>query len=136
MRTISTTSATLAEVDYLTHLQTGRHQLIADEPTSAGGADAGPAPYDYLLAGLAACTLMTLRMYAQKKNWMLGTLEVTITLGKDHDKQTHIHRQLSCSAGLTDEQWQKLLDIAARTPVTLTLLQGAAITTERAGDQP
>ena len=136
MRTISTTSATLAEVDYLTRIQTGRHQLIADEPAGAGGADAGPAPYDYLLAGLAACTLMTLRMYAQKKHWEIGTLDVTITLGKDHDKQTHIHRQLSSSAALTAQQWENLLEIAARTPVTLTLLQGAAITTERTGERP
>ncbi|PKM22709.1 MAG: osmotically inducible protein C [Gammaproteobacteria bacterium HGW-Gammaproteobacteria-14] len=134
MRTISSTSATLAEVDYLTRIQAGRHSLLADEPASAGGTDAGPAPYDYLLAGLAACTLMTLRMYAQKKGWELGTMDVQITLGKDQDKQTHIHRQLSSSVSLTEEQWQKLLEIAAKTPVTLTLLQGAAITTERAGD--
>ncbi len=133
MRTVSTASAQLAETDFLTRIRAGSHQFLADEPEAVGGKDAGPSPDDYLLAALASCTLITLRMYAQRKGWALGTLDVQVTLKKDDEKRSHIERELSSSAELSDEQWQKLLEIAAKTPVTLTLSQGAAITTQRGG---
>jgi len=131
MRTISTASAHLQDSDYLTRINTGVHEFLADEPEAAGGKNAGPSPDDYLLAALASCTLITLRMYAQRKGWTLGALDVQVTLKKDDEKRTHIERELSVSAELSDEQWQKLLEIAAKTPVTLTLSQGATITTRR-----
>lgn len=130
MRTISNVSATLGDVDYLTRMTAGAHALVADEPTRAGGQDAGPAPYDYVLSGLAACTLMTLRMYAQKKGWELGELGVSITLQKSAT-ETRIHRVITASAPLDDAQWGRLLEIAGKTPVTLTLAGGAPITSER-----
>lgn len=134
MRTIASASADLQDINYLTRIETGGHRLIADEPAAAGGANAGPAPYDYLLASLAACTLMTLRMYTERKGWDIGTLQLQLSLSKDAEKHTHIHRSLSTSVALTDEQHQKLLEIAGKTPVTLTLLQGAAITTDIQGE--
>lgn len=134
MKEIALTTATLGDTNYLTHITAGKFSLISDEPVAAGGTNSGPAPYDYILAGLAACTLMTLRMYGEHKGWELGELSATLSLSKDKEKNTYIHRQLSTSHPLTSEQWERLLAIAAKTPVTLTLMQGSQITTERAHD--
>lgn len=132
MKTISTASIVSGSVNYRHDIQTGRHTLVADEPVSAGGLDAGPAPYDYVLAGLGACTAITLRMYAQKKDWDIGELRVELTLLKDHEGNARIERVLHSTATLTDEQWERLLDIAGKTPVTRTLQAGSPITTTRA----
>lgn len=131
MKTISTLQVTSADVPWRTDMQTGRHSLVADEPVSAGGGDAGPAPYGYILAGLGACTAMTLGMYAERKGWELGTVQVDLQLMKDGEGATHISRQIRCSAELDDAQWERLLEIAGKTPVTRTLLAGSAIRTER-----
>ncbi|MGH8445770.1 MAG: OsmC family protein [Solimonas sp.] len=131
MTPISTASARIGALAYRTDLSTGRHALVADEPAHAGGQDAGPAPYDYLLSALGACTAITLRMYAGKKGWELGELRVDLTLLKNREGETRIERVLHCSAPLSNEQWERLLDIAGKTPVTKTLLQGAPIATQR-----
>ena len=112
----------------------GRHTLVADEPASAGGADAGAAPYQLLLASLGACTTMTLQTYAARKGWHLGDLSLDLTLDKGADGATVIHRVLHSTAALDAAQWDKLLEIAGKTPVTKTLLAGATIHTERASD--
>ena len=104
----------------------------SDLPVSAGGTNSGPNPYDYVLTGLAACTLITLRMYGEHKGWELGELKARMRLWRDEEKNTHIHRELSAAASLTDEQWERLIAIANKTPVTLTLMHGSKITTERA----
>lgn len=130
-RTIAHASVHSTGVHYRHDIATGRHALVADEPHAGGGQDAGPAPYDYVLAGLGACTAITLRMYAEKKGWELGELQVELALSKDREGNTYIARELSSTAALGEEQWSRLLEIAGKTPVTLTLQQGAAITTTR-----
>lgn len=121
------------DTDYRHEIDTGsRHQLIADEPPTAGGDNAGPAPYDYILSGLGACTAITLRMYAQRKDWDLGRVTVELQLLKDEDGNDLIERKLSADGALDDAQWEKLLDIADKTPVTRTLLHGTIINTHRA----
>ena len=132
MKSIASAEVRSAGPHYRHDIQTGRHRLVADEPTFAGGQDAGPAPYDYVLAGLGACTAITLRMYAEKKGWELGQLRVDLALSKDREGNTHIGRVLHASAPLADEQWARLLAIAGKTPVTQTLKSGATITTQRA----
>lgn len=132
MKAISTASVISGVRHYRHDIHTGNHVLVADEPTSAGGQDAGPAPYDLLLSGLGACTAITLRMYAEHKEWDLGVLRVELTLLKNHEDETFIERVLHSSAELSDEQWSHLLDVASRTPVTKTLQAGAMITTQRA----
>lgn len=117
--------------NYRHEIQAGRHALLADEPTEHGGLDAGPAPYELFLSGLGACTAITLRMYAEKKGWDLGELKVELTLLKDRDGNTQIERSLHSDAPLSDEQWDKLLAVAEKTPVTLTVKQGAPISTRR-----
>ncbi|KRE89694.1 osmotically inducible protein C [Frateuria sp. Soil773] len=118
---------------YRHDIRTGAHALVADEPFAQGGLNAGPAPFDYVLAGLGACTAITLRMYAEKKRWELGELTVGLELQRDIDGNTRVQRTLRAGAVLDDEQWTRLLDIAARTPVTLALQNGMTIATRRAG---
>ncbi|MBP7705452.1 MAG: OsmC family protein, partial [Caulobacter sp.] len=108
---------------------TGNHSLTADDPPSLGGADAGPARYDLLLASLGACTAITLRMYAQRKEWPLENVSIDLAHYKDGDR-SKITRKLWVEGDLSDEQRARLADIAERTPVTLTLKNGADIATE------
>lgn len=131
MKSIATAKIQSTDTHYKHLIQTGKHALIADEPEHAGGQDAGPTPYEYLLAGLAACTAITLRMYAENKGWNLGEVNIELDLQKNREGATHIERVVHTSETLTDEQWEKLIDIAGKTPVTKTLLQGATIHTDR-----
>ena len=116
--------------NYHQHISTGHgHQLDGDEPGTAGGANAGPSPYELLLASLGSCTAITLQMYAQKKGWEIGKLGIKLNLLKDRDGNTKIERELSSSAELTEAQWVKLVLIAGKTPVTRTIRNGAEIIT-------
>ncbi|MFA5941446.1 MAG: OsmC family protein [Sinimarinibacterium sp.] len=132
MKEIAQAAVVSAGTNYRHDIQAGAHMLIADEPAHAGGSDAGPAPYELLLASLGACTAITLRMYAERKQWSLGRLRVELRLLKNKEGETRIERQLSTDVPLDDAQWQRLLEIAERTPVTLTLKSGALIETRRA----
>lgn len=116
---------------YTQSVDTGGFSFLADEPLGAGGSNAGPAPYNLLLASLGACTAITLRMYAERKGWSIGALRVALTLHKGGDGETSIERRLSTDADLDAGQWDKLLEIAEKTPVTRTLREGASISTSR-----
>jgi putative redox protein len=119
----------------------GRHRLTADEPAGYGGDDSGPTPYDLLLAGLGACTTMTLRMYAERKGWPLDRAEVRLTHEKIHardcaDCETRegridrIDRRLTLTGDLDGEQRERLLEIADKCPVHRTLTGEIKINTE------
>ncbi len=132
MKKISSASVTSGDTAYRHDIVTGAHHLVADEPADAGGADAGPAPYDLLLSSLGACTAITLRMYAERKQWPLCSLRVELQLFKNKEGKTRIDRQLISEGSTLDEaQWQRLLEIAEKTPVTLTLKSGVPIQTRR-----
>jgi len=120
--------ATTGTTDWSTLVITGRHSLVADEPPALGGQDASPAPYDLLLASLGACTAITLRMYASRKGWPLTAAEVELHFHKDGER-ARIDRILRLTGDLDDAQRARLADIAERTPVTLTLKEGAMIVT-------
>ena len=122
-------TATLGEVNYAVTLKSGRHVLTSDEPAARGGQDAGPNPSELLAGALASCTAITLRMYAERKQWPLGAVEVDVHYERLPDKTASIDRVLRLSGPLTDEQRARLVDIAERTPVTLTLKTGAEIRT-------
>jgi putative redox protein len=103
------------------------HRLIADEPASLGGADSGPSPYEFLIASLGACTAITLRMYADRHGWRLGSVQVQLRLSRE-DEVLVVHRSLHIE-GLDDVQKARLAEIAERTPVTRTLKWGLQIQT-------
>ena len=133
MKRIASAVVTPAGPNYVQDIATGGFGLRSDEPVSAGGQNAGPAPYGLVLAGLGSCTAITLRMYADRKGWDLGRLEVSLTLDKDTDGNAFIGRVLSSDAALSAVQWDKLIEIAGKSPVTKTLAAGARVTTTRAG---
>jgi putative redox protein len=118
-----------AAPNYLQNVQCGRHSLLADEPPALGGADGGPPPFGYLACGLGACTSITLRMYAERKGWNLGTVKVAVEVWQEQDVQ-RIERKVSFSAPLDEAQRARLAEICERTPVTLALKQGVKISTE------
>lgn len=112
---------------YAQDIAMGHHALKSDEPERLGGADSGPAPYQLLLASLGACTSITLRMYAERKGWELGTVRIGLALSRDESGVESVTREISVSAPLDADQRARLLEIAGKTPVTKTLLKGVAI---------
>jgi putative redox protein len=126
-------STSTSSPPYRVELRAGRHQLVADEPAAGGGADAGPSPFGLLLSGLVACTTMTLRMYADRKGWTIDAIDVDVRYDVDDDGRGSIARTITLPAGLPAEQRDRLADIAERTPVTLAIRNGVAITTTMRG---
>ena len=121
--------ADIGPVRYATRIRAGHHDLIADEGPALGGQDAGPAPYELLVAALGACTAITLKMYAERKDWPLEELHVDLFFHIEDGKQ-RIERTLRVTGDLNETQRARLADIAERTPVTLTLKGGLEIKTE------
>lgn len=121
-------TAIIGRDQYRTQIEVGNgHRLVSDEPPSLGGADAGPSPYDLVIGGLGACTAITLRMYADLKQWPLESVQVQLRLSRE-DNAMVVYRSLQIK-GLDDAQKTRLADIAERTPVTLTLKSGLQIRT-------
>jgi len=110
---------------YQQSVRIGRHSLLADEPVAVGGEDAGPAPYDYLLAALGACTSMTLRMYAEIKKLPLNAINVELTHEKveveGQGKVDRIERTITLDGDLSPEQRARMLEIANKCPMYRTL---------------
>jgi putative redox protein len=106
-------------------------RMLADEPISAGGLGSGPSPYDLLSAALAACTTMTIRLYANQKKWPLARIETSITHSKMSDRvpKDVFSRAITIQGPLDEEQRQALLSIAERCPVHRTLVEGATVGT-------
>ena len=120
--------ATISTVDYATDIATGHHRLTADEGAELGGKDAGPAPYDLLTSALGACTVITLRMYAERKQWPVAAVHADIRFVRQ-DKVESIDRTLRIDGAVDEEQKKRMADIAERTPVTLTLKRSMEIRT-------
>jgi putative redox protein len=117
---------------FMQRVVVGRHELTADEPKSVGGNDSGPGPYDYLLAGLGACTSMTIRMYADRKEWPLEGVSVRLRHKKIHAEDCAecetregrvdwIDRDITLEGPLDGDQKARLLEIADKCPVHRTL---------------
>ena len=110
----------------------GKHHLVADEPVSAGGGDAGPDPYDYLLTALGVCTSMTVGFYARRNKWPLENITVSLWHSRIHAKDCEecqtkdgmldrIDVEVELTGSWTAEQHAKLMEIAEKCPVHRTL---------------
>lgn len=130
---------------YQAMIASGKHRLIADEPEEVGGLDSGPSPYDYLSAALGACTVMTLRMYADHKNLPVTKIAATVSHGKVHaadcedcgeemkkngGRIDRFERRIAIEGDLDAATRERLLEIADKCPVHKTLKSGAAIVTK------
>lgn len=132
---------------YTNRVAARRHELLADEPAAMGGLDAGPAPYELLMASLGACTSMTLRMYAERKSWPLERVSVEVEHSKvaladaapdSKERMDLFVRNIELTGALDAEQRAKLIEIANKCPVHRTLEGAKEIRTlERpASEQP
>ena len=131
----------ILEDNFTTSIQTKNHTLIADEPASIGGSDFGPSPYEYLNAGLAACTVMTLKMYAERKKWDLQEVFVYISHSRVHSNDLnvtvdkpkyldHISKKLKFVGNLDIQQKERLKEIASRCPVHKTIASEVVFNTQ------
>ncbi|WP_347374455.1 alpha/beta fold hydrolase [Aequorivita sp. Q41] len=131
----------LKENNFTTQLQTKKHTFIADEPESVGGDDFGPSPYEYLNAAIASCTVMTLKLYAERKKWDLQEVFVYITHARKHSDELmldvekpgyldHISKNIKLVGNLDDAQKQRLKEIASKCPVHKTVASEVIFDTE------
>lgn len=131
----------LGNENYKTVMTAGNHELISDEPQSVGGMDKGPDPYDYLLMSLGSCSVITMRMYAERKKWPVEDIFVEMRHHKAHADDCEdcddpkaridkIEKDITVKGDLSEEQVQKLLEISKKCPVHKTLLNDINIHTE------
>ena len=131
-------SETLAGKFQLT-VRSGEHTLFADEPESVGGLGSGLSPYELVSAGLAACTVMTMRLYANRKGFPLERATTSVRHEKVADimPPDRFTRTIVLDGPLSDDQRARILEIADRCPVDLTLVRGSDVQTElSSGGQP
>ncbi len=124
-------AATLGKDNYYTLLDNNRHTWFADEPTAIGGKDKAPTPDELLCSALASCTSITLKMYAEKKNWNCGEIRVNVELIKPEQasEKAYFIRELNFENELTQDQLDRLLAIAERCPVHKLLSEALSINT-------
>jgi len=129
------------ENNFTSQVYTDKHHLVADEPASIGGADLGPSPYELLNASVGACTVMTLKMYADRKKWPLEEVFVYLSYAKKHVDELnletdqmgtidHITKKIRIVGDLDDTQRAKLIEIASKCPVHKTLTKEMFFKTE------
>jgi len=144
LRTDKQVVVKLGNKGFTTEIMAGRHGLIADEPENFGGNDFGPTPYELVSAGLGACTAITLRMYADRKEWDLKEVIVHLDHQKLHaedcekcetktGKIDHFVRVIEFEANLNEEQKSRLLEIAEKCPVHKTLQSEVVVHTKLKG---
>lgn len=128
----------LGDQNYKTVMNAGEHELIADEPESAGGGNQGPGPYDYLLMALGSCSVITMKMYADRKEWPVDDIYIEMRHFKAHAedcvdcdnpnaKIDKIEKEIIVKGDLSGEQLERLLEISKKCPVHKTLLNDIEI---------
>jgi putative redox protein len=133
MENLHTVKANIGQERYRTELRTTNHLVISDEGTDVGGADLGFTPTDLLAASLAACTSITLRMYAERKGWSIGEIDVKVSVISEKNGQslkTIFKRELTFEGEVPEDQRQRLLQIANVCPIHKTLTNPIDVLTE------
>ncbi len=126
---------------FTTQIKAGNHYMIADEPKDYGGNDFGPSPYELVSAGLSACTVMTIQMYAKRKGWVVENVEAHTSYSKTHAidcehceedsaKIDTFNREIKLEGDLDEKQIQRILQIADKCPVHKTLHSDTQIITK------
>ena len=129
---------TLKADDYETELYDGRHTVIGDEPVDLGGGDKGPAPYELLLMSLGSCSVITMKMYAKRKELQIDHIEMELIHSKEDRtsetgatiKKDVIHKKVTIKGDLTEAQRERMLQISAMCPVHRTIESAVEIRTE------
>lgn len=128
----------LGDQNYKTVMTAGPHELIADEPEDVGGKDEGPDPYDYLLMALGSCSVITMKMYANRKEWPVEDIYIEMRHNKTHAEDCEdcddpkaridkIEKDIIVEGDLSEEQLERLLEISKKCPVHKTLLSDVEI---------
>lgn len=142
MKNETRVKVTNLDTGYAHRIESRAHVLTADEPTELGGTDQGPTPYELLLAALGSCSAITVRIYANRKNWPLEDVTVQVTLDRIHAKDCEdceqetgfvdvFVKEVDLQGPLTSEQRQRLTEIADRCPVHRTLSGATKIQSSR-----
>jgi putative redox protein len=137
-------TASVGPSGYRTEITAGPHRFLADEPVALGGTGTGPTPYELLLGALGGCMAMTLRMYADRKRWPLHGVRIHLRTERAHEVDCEhcetdevglprIARRIELAGPLSDEQRQRLHQIADRCPVKQTLQRGLVVETVALG---
>lgn len=115
--------ATIGASKYRTQIETTSHRFVADEPIDLGGNDLGPNPGEFLSAALAACTTITVKMYAERKAWNLEEAIVEVDFVRDRKENvTKFTKSVELIGDLDEDQRKRLFDIAARCPIHQALI--------------
>lgn len=122
-------TSSIGKEQYRVTHSNGRHEFFADEPEEKGGKDTAPSPDELLEAALASCTLVTLRMYTDHKKWNIGNIHLVVSLSRIEDK-TIITRELKFEHEMTEEQKQRLIQVAKACPVSKTISGNAELIVE------
>jgi putative redox protein len=117
-------TASIGNQPYKTAIVAGNKTIIADEPPEDGGADLGPSPFELLAAALASCTAITLRMYAERKQWDTGEITVNVLLDRPEPNQTVFTRIITTANTLDEASSNRLVAIANACP-THKILKGS-----------
>lgn len=128
---MQTVRAIIGKDHYKTIVKSDTNMLIADEPKDLGGSDLGFSPDELLASSLAVCTVITVRMYADRKHWNLDSVEVTVSVDWNKEKaRTMMTKEILLKGNLTAEERQRLLDISAKCPTHKALLNPIDIETK------
>ena len=115
--------ATINKEHYACSVTNGSHEIVVDEPIELGGTHMGFAPKGLLMASLASCVAITLRMYADRKKWPVEKIEVEVNVDTENGELVFFE-EIICTGELTDEQKSRLEDIASKCPVSKILTVG------------
>ena len=116
--------------DLISSVKVRDHEILSGLSEKLGGHDEGPNPHELIEAGLAACTILTCQLYANRKGWPLKSTEVKVEITSESKEKTVFHRQIQFVGDLTSEQRERLLEIANKCPIHNLLMSSVEINTE------